>query len=202
MNHIISKEQAKEIMSLAGETRGFNIKLDSEYILKTKGEEGLKKLEQEMEKLGYPIKYKEIQRMGFVPSGLKILTLLTIKQVFGFDDEEIKNVCGFQPTNSLIVKLFAVYIRSMPIALKFANTMWKKYWTIGELKSVEFNEEKKRIVLIIKNFKLHDIFCRCMEGYFESMAGLIFGKKNMTCKETKCSHKGDEFHEFLLTWKD
>ena len=202
MNHIISKEQVKKIMNLTGETRGFNVKLDSEYILKTKGIEGLEKLEQEMEKLGYPTKYREIENMSFVPSGLKILTLLTIKQVFDFDNQGIKNVCAFQPKQSLIVKLFMRYIRSMPIALKFANTMWKKYWTIGKLESVEFNEKEKRIVLRIKSFKLHDVFCRCMEGYFESMAELIFGKKEMVCKEIKCSHKGDEFHEFVLTWKD
>lgn len=100
MNHIISKEQAKEIMSLTGETRGFNIKLDSEYILKTKGEEGLKKLEQEMEKLGYSIKYREKDQKEInilCKSATELLTLVferpdLLKPTIRWFEEKIKRL--------------------------------------------------------------------------------------------------------------
>ncbi len=182
------------------ETRGFNVKHDGEYIIRTKGKEVLEQIEQEWERLGYPMKYKNIKEMGFIPGGMRAVSLLAIKKVLNSGDEEIRNVCYFHPRISLVVRLFSKYIYSLPEVMKKAQQMWRTYWTEGELEFSEYNEEKKYIIMKIKNFNLHPIFCRCMEGYFASIAKMVLKVENLKCKEVKCSHKKDEYHEFLITW--
>ncbi len=197
----IDPAKAKSLIeNTSFETRGFNVKHDGEYIIKTKGKQVLEKVEKEWERLGYPIKYREIKEMEFIPGGMRAVSLLAIKKVLNSGDEEIRNVCYFHPRISLIVRLFSKYIYSLPEVMKKAQQMWRTYWTEGELEFAEYNEEKRYIIMKIKEFNLHPIFCRCMEGYFASIAKMVLKKDNLDCKEVKCSHKGDGHHEFLITW--
>lgn len=108
----ITKEEIKKLMEVKGETRGVTFLIDHGYILKNKGEEGLKKVEEEIEKLGHPIKYKEIETFGYYPVGLRILSLLAIKKVFDFDDKKIEEIGFFGSKSSLITKFFIKYVFS------------------------------------------------------------------------------------------
>jgi len=58
----LTKEFAQKLMEIKGEVRGVAFRTDTEYILREKGEEGLKKLEDKMARLGYPIKYKKLRQ--------------------------------------------------------------------------------------------------------------------------------------------
>ena len=78
MEETITKEIAQKLMETKGETRGMSIKGDLEYVLYKKGKEGLKKIEDEMARLGYPIKYKKMKSMKFYPIGLEALNFLNI----------------------------------------------------------------------------------------------------------------------------
>ncbi len=201
MEEILTKEIANKLMGMEGECRGFAVKQDGEYVLKIKGEEGLDKLEKELEKAGFPIKYSEIENMKFYPAGLRVLSLLAIKKAFAAGDEEIRKVCAFQPKTSLIVRLFAKYFYSVPGIMKKAQNMWKTYWNIGKLNFVEYNEKENYAIIRIEDIDLHPVWCRCNEGYMASLAELVIGGgKNIKCRETKCISKGDKFHEFLITY--
>ena len=57
----LTKEKAKELMKVAGETRGISIKGDLEYIIYREGKESLAKLEERSAELGFPIKYEELR---------------------------------------------------------------------------------------------------------------------------------------------
>jgi hypothetical protein len=197
----LTKEIAKELMKIKGETRGFNIKHDGDYILKEKGEEGLKKLEEELEKLGYSIKYRELKDMDFYPAGLRAASLLAIKKVFGFDDQKIREICGFHPKTSLVIKLFMKHFYSVEGVLKAVPKIWRKYWTVGEADTSDFNEKEKYAVVKIERFDLHPIFCRCLEGYFETLGKMVVKSEKVSCQETKCTFEGQKFHEFLIKWE-
>ena len=97
MNEELTKETAAKLMQSRGEVKGVVFKTDEKYILKERGEEGLKLLEQELKKLGYPIKYKEIKAMSLHPIGLRAISLLMIKKVFKFDDKEIEKIGVLPP---------------------------------------------------------------------------------------------------------
>ena len=199
MEQIITKEIAKRFMAIKGEVRGVALKSHQDFILKEKGEEGLKKLEEEMARLGYPIKYKEIRITDFYPVGLEVVALLAIKKLFDFDEEKFEEIGIFQSKISWIIKLFMKYFGSLEMLVDRAPDIWKKYYTIGDFKVVELNELKRYIVLRVENFKLHPLHCRHVKGYCYNVIKMVV-KKPVTCQEIKCPFRGDEYHEFLIKW--
>ena len=87
---IISKKEIEEIKKLKGRARGMAIKGEAEFILHEKGKGGLEKLESEMAKLGYPIKYKKLKVLSFYPIQYEVFTTLILEKVFNFKDEDLK----------------------------------------------------------------------------------------------------------------
>jgi len=195
----ITKEEAEKYMALEGETRGFSISGDAEFVLKEKGEEGLKKLEAKMAELGYPIKYKELKPMKFYPLGIEALTLILIKKLFGFDEKKFEEMGKFNSQTSLIIRLFLKYFGSLKMLAKQAPTMWKNYYSSGNLEVTEVNKKERYVILKIKNFKLHPLHCLAHKGYFANIVKMVV-KKPVVCEETKCPFRGDDYHEFVLRW--
>ena len=199
MEEIITKEIAEKLMEIKGETRGVSFQADGEFVLKEKGEEGLKKLEEKMAEVGCPIRYKEVKPMDFFPLGLRLISLLVIKELFNPDKEKIREMGAFQTKMSLIVKLFMQYFGSVNILAKQAPKMWRKYYTIGDLTIPEISSEKRYGIVKVENFALHPIHCQLLEGYFTNIIKMVVNSP-VDCKETKCTFRGDEYHEFLLKW--
>jgi len=199
MEEIISKEEFDKLMAIKGEARGDALKGEPEFILKEKGEEGLKKLEEAMAKLGYPIKYKEINRTNFYPLGLEAVTLVLIKKIFNFDDKKFEEMGKFESKMSFIIKIFMKYFFSIERVAKEVSNMWRKNYTVGELKVAELDENKKYAILRMENFRLHPIHCITLIGYFASVLQMMVSSK-VTCQETKCIFRGDPYHEYLLKW--
>jgi hypothetical protein len=202
MNQELAKEIVKKLMEIKGEAKGVTFKTDAEYILKEKGEEGLKRLEAELESLGCPIKYQEIKTMAFYPVGLRAISLLAIKKIFNYDDKKIEEMGFLATKRSLIVKVFARYFLSLQrVFSKEAPLLWKQHYSIGELIPVELNEEKKYAILRIKDFNVHPVLCRYLGGYFCGIIQLIVKSSQIDFEETKCTFRGDEYHEYLLKWR-
>jgi len=199
MEEIISKEELGELMKIKGETTGNSIKNTGEFILKEEGEEGLKKLENIMVRLGYPIRYKKIQATGYYPSNLLAITFVVIERIFNYDDNKFREMGEFRAKFSIMIRLLINYFVSLDKMVKEFPRMWRKFFTAGEAKIIEFNKEKKNVILRIENYSLHQIQCRVMEGIFSTMLQIIL-KSKVTCQEIKCVHRGDEYHEFLLRW--
>jgi len=199
----ITKEEIKKLMEIEGQARGVVLKTDAEYVLVKRGEEGLKKIEKELGKLGHPLNYRKIKSMEFYPVGLRALSLLVIKKALNFDDEKIEDMGLVATKKSLIIKLFVRYFLSMKrVFFEEAPRIWRKHWTKGTLVPVELNEEKKYGLLRLKDFDLHPLYCSVyLCGYFSGILQMLVKTPEITCQETKCSFKGDEYHEYLLKWK-
>ena len=73
MEEIISKEELDELMKLKDEIRGGSLKNAGDFVLAKRGEKGLKRLEEEMGKLGYKIKFEEVHEIKLYPLGLPSL---------------------------------------------------------------------------------------------------------------------------------
>jgi hypothetical protein len=197
MEDVISKKEFDELMSIKGNIRGLGFKTEAEFVLKEEGKEGLKKLEETMTKLGYP--YKDIKAMEFYPLGLLGAALLVIKRLFNYDDKKFQEMGIFESKSSLIIRLFMRYFVSIDKVAKEAPNIWRKYYSIGNLKVVEYSLEKKYIIIRIENFSLTPILCSVLMGYYLSLVKMII-KEEVAGKETKCVHRGDNCHEFLVEW--
>jgi len=201
MNNTITKETIDNLMKIKGEVRGVVLKTDEEYILKEKGKQGIEKVEQKLKELGHPIKYEEIRTMDFYPVGLRALSLLAIKEVFGFDNKEIYKMGVFATKMSLIIRLFTKYFLSLRrVIMKESPRMWRKHWTIGKLVPVELDEKKKYAIIRVEGLDLHPIYCAYLEGYFAGILQMLVRSQKTASHETKCVLKGEPYHEFLIEW--
>lgn len=199
MEQIISKEEVNKLMSLKGEVRGAGMKGYAEFILKEEDEEGLERLEKTMMKLGYPIKYRKMRAMKFFPIGLEALTLLAIKRLFNYDGEKLEEMGGLSLKGSIITRLFMKYFTSPQRITKEAINIWRKGVTVGDLKVVEYNKDKKYSIIRLENFRLHPLHCHVVRGYLSSAFKMIF-KGEAQVEESKCIYRGDDYHEFLIKW--
>ncbi|MBD3208735.1 MAG: hypothetical protein GF370_04780 [Candidatus Nealsonbacteria bacterium] len=199
MEQNITKEEAEELMNIKGKTRGMAIKDDFEYVLMKKGQEGVKKIEEELKRLGYPFKCQSIKAMKLYPSGLEPLIMLICQRMLQYTEEDFKELGRISARMPLVIRVFVKYLGSLEMIVKGASSIWQRYYSQGDFEVTEVNEEKCFVVVRIKDFALHPLYCKGLEGYFEAMVKLVV-KKDTQCEETKCIHRGDKFHEFLIKW--
>ena len=199
MEQIISKEELNELKKIEGKARGVSIKDYGDYLLLKKGAEGLKALEEATIKLGYPIDYRKLKRMDYYPLWFEGLTLLLIKRLFDFNDEEIQKMGRSQAKVSILIRIYMKYFSSLRKTAAMVPKIWRSFYEVGEIKIIDLDEEKKSVIIRIENFKLIPLFCIYISGYFSEILQLIVGVKT-TCEETRCVHRGDPCHEFLLKW--
>ena len=199
MEPIVSKEEVNELMKLKGQIRGAAIKEIIKYVLKEEGEDGLGKLEDAMEKIGYSIEGRNIKAMKFYPLGLEASTLVAVKRLFNYDDKKFQDLGRFAGKFSIIIRLFMGYLVSIEKIAKETPKMWRKYFTIGDFNMIEINKEEKYVILRIENYYLHPIHCQILKGYLSSILQIVV-KSPVTGEETKCTFQGDEYHEYLLKW--
>ena len=199
MEQVISKEEVDKLMKIKGEVRGIAIKSYANFVLKEEGKEGLKKLEEAMAKIGYPIKYRDVKLTSFYSLGLEAITLTAIKRLFNYDDKKFQEMGRFESRTPIVIRLFMKYFVSIEMTVKKASKMWRKYFTVGNLRVVKLDREKRYAILRIENFHFIPILCENLKGYIASIIEIVI-KEKTTCEETKCIHRGDEYHEFLVKW--
>jgi hypothetical protein len=131
-----------------------------------------------------------------------LISLFSIKKALDLTDEDFFQMGYHAQRVSPILKLLLKYFVSPGTVAKKAPEYWRKHWSVGEMELVLIDEENGRCILRLKNFKTHPLACAFLRGYILSALELTIGKdRNSTIEETKCMHKGDEYHEFLLKWR-
>ncbi len=199
MHYNISKEEAEKIINLEGDIRGTVFKTDGLFVLKNGGEEKLKKVEKELEEMGYPLKYKEVGATEFYPFGVRLLSVIAISKVFDLDREGVREMGIAAPKSSFLIKFFTKHFLSIEQTLNKVGEVWKKHSTAGTAEAKEINEEEGYAVFNFKDVEFHPIYCIYMEGYLEGIISMTISKE-VSVKETNCPSRGGEFHEFKASW--
>lgn len=198
---MLTKKEAKKLVEeVKGEARGISLKDDLDFVFETKKEEGLKRVEERMAELGYPINYKEIKAMEFYPMGVANLLLLVIKETFNFNKEDLEKWGASIVKFSLFTKVFLKYFGSLGRVAIEAPKNWARHYTVGKLTMPEYSRKEKYTILRLHDFKVHPIHCAILKGYFRKISEMVV-KSPAKCEETKCSFKGDDYHEFFVTWQ-
>jgi len=198
MEQVITKEEFDGFMDIKGETAGVALREHKEFILKEEGKEGLKKVEDTISNLGYP-EYKDLKPRKFYPVGLYALTLIAAKRIFNWGSKKFEEMGIFEAKMSLVLRVLMRFLVSLDVAAKKTQTMWERYYTVGNFRTIEYDEAKKYIILRVEDFALHPLHCKLSKGYFATILQIIV-KNTVTCEETKCVHRGEEYHEYLLKW--
>jgi len=198
MEQIISEEEFDELMKIKGETIGIAIREHKEFILNKEGREGLKKVEDIISDLGY-LEYRKINPRKFYPIGLYALTLIVAKRIFNWDYEKFEEMGRFNAKMSLILRILMRFLVSLDVAAGKVPIMWRRYYTVGNLRTIEYDKERRYVILRLEDFTLHPFHCKLQVGYYSTIVQIIVND-TVTCEETKCTFRGDEYHEFLLKW--
>ena len=199
MEEILNKQIAQKLMKTEGQGRGVALKGQMEFILKEKGKEGLKEVEEEMAKVGCPVKYREIRAMEFYPVGWEAVNLLAMKKLFNFSEDDFKRMAEFESKTSLIMRVFLKYLFSIDKMVKEVPEIWKRNYNKGELKVMYFNEKEKQVIIRLEDFSLHPIHCFCLKSYIASIMKMML-KTEVSSKQVKCTFLGDKYHEFVFKW--
>ena len=200
MEEIISKEKLKEIEAMEEKVTGDCLKNDLNFILKKEGKEALKKVEEAMREIGYPIEHKTIKLDELFPVAVPISLIIVIQKNFNYDDTQLEEMGKIESKiSSSIIRLFMKFFISLDVAAKNAQRMWQEHYKFGKLSIPEYSRKEKYIILRVEDFKTHIFICRVLKGYFSGVVEMIVGAK-VTSEETKCIYKGDEYHEFTFKW--
>lgn len=191
-------DDIQKLINLKGEVRGAVFKTDLEFILSKKGEEGLKKIKEELKKINIVIDYENIKPMDFYPIGLRIISLLIIKKVFNLDEKDIEEMGFFASRVSSMTRFFIKFFFSLENLAAKVPTLWGRHYTIGKIESF-LNKKEKYGQIIIKDFLVHPILCTYLKGYFSGILKMAINQP-VICQEIKCPFKGDDFHLFELRW--
>jgi hypothetical protein len=194
----MNEEELIEIAQKKGEVRGVVFCTDAEYVRRHEGEEALQRIEQEVEKMGYPIHYNEMKATGWYPIGLRAISLLATRKALNWDDEQIREMGRNAPKYSIITKLMLRYFASPKTIVNKVGTYWRKHYSLGSLEGKVID---RSAILHLKDFAIHPILCTYLQGYFICVLGMIVGQtEKLSIEETKCIYRGDEYHEFVFKW--
>ncbi len=191
---------ADELKNFTGKVRGEAFRTRLEYIRKKEGEEGVKSLQKKMNDLGVDIDLEKISRDAWMNEGINSLSVVVAKEIFNWSEEDVFNLGRFAFKTSFLTKTVLKYFVSMEKALLVADKYWKKYYDFGELKLAEFNKKEKYAVVRKKGYETHPLLCIQHIGYITAGAELLLRNDNIFVEETKCIHKGDEYHEYKISW--
>lgn len=199
---MLNKEELQTLIkNIKGKIRGVVFQTDAKYVLSKKGEEGLQKLQERAKEMGLAIDYRKAKAMEWYPVGLRIASILLIKDTFEWSEEDIMEMGKAAPKTSFIAKFFFKLFLSVKKLAKEIPSYWKEHYTEGSLEPVELDIKNKKIVLHLQDYKLHPLFCKYLEGYFETVMALTRKSGKASVKEIKCMHRDNtSYHEFLVQW--
>ncbi len=202
----IKEETKKEIARLNkinGEVKGVVFQTDIDYILRKKGEDGLKSFNKAIKEAAIGIKMDEIKAMNWYPVGWRGAFLLIAKDVLGFSEKDIKDMGRDAPKLSFLARLFFHFFLPTRKMVNEVPDYWNKHYSIGKLEVVKFSEKEKIAILQISNINIHPLFCLYLEGYFETVTKMTRpNDSKVTVTETNCPLKGDkgDYHQYLIEW--
>lgn len=200
-NKNISTQEIEGIMKTPGKVRGAVFQTDARGILAKEGKEGLEKVKEETKNLGCPIDYENVKALEWYPSGLRTISLLATKSALEWSDKEIFDMGNAAPKFSIIVKMLLKYFVSLKKSVSQIPIYWGKHWTIGKISNPEFHEDEKWLIIRLEGVKFHPLYCNYLAGYFLRISQYVIKSPKITIEETKCMHRGDPYHDFLIKWK-
>jgi len=154
-----------------------------------------------MQEWGNPVSYDKVHATIWYPVGLRAVSLLAIKEAFGWGNKEIFDLGNAIPKFSFIVKMLMKTFLSIQRVFDESPKYWEKHYTKGVLENYKIDQKQKCIILRLRNFKIHPILCPLYAGYFLRIGQYVLKSKKITIKETRCSFRGDaSYHEYTIRW--
>lgn len=196
----LTKEEADRIAKIKGNVSGTIFQAYYKLILGKKGEKSLRKVEERMKELGYPVKFKETSSFKWYPESLACLASLVSLEVFDWDESRAFDIGYEAPLHSILVKLLIKYI-SVETMLREAPKYWQKHFDFGKLHCTKYNSKKSYAILRLDGFKkFHLTVYIYIWGYLTRLVELVTKSKNVKVEQIKSLYNNDPYDEFKIRW--
>jgi hypothetical protein len=190
-----------EVMAKEGNVKGEVFRTHENYICYREGEEGAKKVEEKIEEIGYPMKFRLMKAENWYKEGLSTAVILTAKEIFNWTEEDVYDMGNSAPKHSFIVKMFVKHFVSVKDIFEKAGQYWEKHYDFGSLEKGEFNEEEKYITIKIKDYSPHEDICGpYFKGYITRIAQLSLKSEKIETEQIKNVFHGDPYNEYKIKW--
>jgi len=193
-------EILKKVRQTGGNVKGACTRAIFEYLRMAAEEKKIKEIKEKLKFYGYSLDPEKISPVRMYPLDFELAILFVLQEVLGWQEKEIKELGRNVPKLSFIVKFFIRYLVNLELGYKSSPVYWRSHFDIGQTETPEFNLKDKYLVLILKNFDLHPIYCVFLTGYFETMAKFILNREKVECFEEECTFKGFPYHKFIIKW--
>ena len=204
MKKILTPEIAKRIINTKGKVRGWDLKWIVEFIVKEKGKKGLEKVKKRMEELGCPLPEEYLKRVEFSPLGLRILIILSAKEVFDWGEKKLQEWGESIPKRLMVMKIFS---RLFGINKKFLFYDLPKISSryLKGLKVVPIEADIKQKYAIFRFNKpdisgiseeIEKVSLAFYKGFILGWAQMVLGSEKIRCE----IYKKDKYYEFVIRW--
>jgi predicted hydrocarbon binding protein len=195
------KKTIERLKSLEGNIRGCCLKSMVDALLEAKEEKFLPAIQQKLTEYGFEEDLRKIGALKWYPVAFIIASIFSFYEVLNWEESDIKEAGRNCPNSSAqILFRLSVYTISFEKVFQKLSYFWQKLVGLGELESVELNEEEKYGIVRIKKFPIHPLYCVFIKGFGEGFGKLLIKSEKVSVEETKCIHKGDKYHEFVVRW--
>jgi hypothetical protein len=191
----------EKLKKIEGKVRGSCSESIVKYLKRINKESYLPEIEEKLKKYGFEEKLAKIDPLKWYPIALEVALIFSAKEVLNWGEKEIRELGKNIPKMSMMIRLLMKFLISLKVLFKKAPFYWEKHFNFGKLTVPEINEKEKYLLVKIENFDLHPLYCKFLEGYFETMLLFVSKTKNIEVKEIKCPFKGNSSHEFLFNWR-
>jgi predicted hydrocarbon binding protein len=194
-------ETLLSIQEIPGFVKAVALQTDKVFIEMQEKENGIVLVEKELEQMGFPLQYDSfLSPSTLVPLSKRIASLIAIRNVFCLNDEQIRQMGSLAIRSSFLTKLTLRYLISLSKMAKELPRHWQRHYTVGRMDAGELHEDQCYFIICLRDFKAHPIFCTYLSGYIIGGVEMIGNYPNLTIQEIKCQHRGDEYHEFKISW--
>ena len=190
---------AHKILSFKGNVKGTSLLSNIEYVRYREGEEGVEKVGKRMNELGVSIDFKKISPTQWISVGVSALCVLVIRETFNWDEDDIFDMGRFAVKLSFVTKLFINHFVSKEKLFKQSSKYWHKQFDFGSLEAKEITD--KYAIMQIRGHDVHPLICHLRAGYMHGLAKFVVEEEKIKVEETKCTHRGDDCHEYKISLK-
>lgn len=198
---MITRTEFGQILKLDGQVRGSALNTDAAYVESREGRAGLHRIEAAFQTMGYPLQYSKINSMGWYPVCLRVLSLRLIQDILMLDEAGLRAMGDGAPKFSFLVRVGMDLPAPPPAVANEIPGYWRRHYSVGELRASEMNLQARSLRLQLRDFRLHPVLCRYLEGYFGRLLQFGIADRQVGCRETKCVYDGDAWHEYEISWQ-
>lgn len=196
------QKELEELKKLPGKQRGEHLKYIIDYIKSEKGEEGLQKIENTLQRADFDIgEVDKIRDTQWVSESIARAFLVAATRIFEWDEKKVFEIGRQAMIQSSVVKIFLNFFLSPEKTIRKGIKQWRNHFSRGELELKTLDKDNKKGVLVLKDFPTHHLDCVFFQGFFKQMLEVMTGSNHVDIQETKCMNRGDDYHEFSFQWQ-